>query len=147
MTDQKRVSDLVNIESFKPFLGVAVSWAVLSLVLVYLRAQVHGHYAQTLLTFVFFWIVCLFSLYALVRLVAILLDLGNESGEKRTLLTIQAFYWAFIKLVCVGILITGLIRASEAEYLGLALVLGSTTYLITPLVGGYLWSRRFRHHA
>ena len=131
----------------KPFVFVALSWAFLGVLLTGIRALSHGNLGVSLLTFGFFWLICILSLYALARVVAILLDLGNESSEKRTALTIQAFYWAFIKLACVGILITGLVRASEAEYLGLALVLGSTTYLITPLVGGYLWSRRFRHHA
>lgn len=126
-----------------PFFVVACAWLALGLALC---AQFPGSsigYAFGSLTLL--WAVCLLDLYSLARAVGAVLELSVTDGENRGRFTIQAFYWGLIKLLCLGIL--GIILFYGRSIPSAAMLIGTGTLVIVPLVGGYWWSQKVPQNA
>ena len=139
----------MDLKTAKPFFIIALAWLLLSGLLIFKKFGNSPEAVTVALGTLAFWGLSLVSLFVLAKLVSLILGLTTTPPEKRMGAAIQAFYWAVFKLACVGILITALIRASQATTpgFGLAVVLGMGTLCIVPLGGGYLWSRKGIHHA
>jgi hypothetical protein len=126
-----------------PFIGVAFAWLAFSSALC---LRFPGRSISYALASVFLlWLVCLIDLYSLSRAVGAVLELAATSGEKRGPLTIQAFYWGMIKLLCLGIL--GIILFYGRSIPPVSLLAGTGTLVVVPLLGGYWWSQRALRHA
>ena len=85
-------------------------------------------------------LLCLVDLVALARAVRAIFEYLGAPREKRVPLLIQASYWAFLKIACLGIFTVVLIRERTIPSAGL--LFGMATLVIVPLIGGFWWSRR-----
>jgi hypothetical protein len=126
-----------------PFLTVACAWLVLSLAMCARFPGVSTGYAFGSLALI--WALCLLDLYSLSRAVGALLELSTTSGENRGVLTIQAFYWGMIKLLCLGIL--GIVLFYGRSIPATSMLAGTGTLVVVPLVGGYRWSQKVPQNA
>jgi hypothetical protein len=123
----------------RSFVWVAMIWALLGL-----GASLFGVPREDALRGAF-WFLILFSvsaadLYSISRLVSAVLDLMAESTENRIPRLIQASYWGFLKLACLGIFTVLVFKGHEIPVI--ALLMGVGTMVFVPLVGGYWWSIR-----
>ncbi len=145
----RTASEQFTFSLMRPFFHVAWIWAAASKAVISYQLWGKPGVLKALVVFGAFWFLSICSLYSLARVVAMILDLGLVSQEKRTPLLIRASYWGLFKLVCVGILITALNLVSESAspYFRVAVSLGISTVCVVPLVGGYFWSRRVVEHA
>ncbi len=86
------------------------------------------------------WLVSVADLGVLAKGVSATLELATAVGEKRGKWVIQASYWGFLKLACLGIFATVLIKGHEIPVT--SLLTGIGTMVFVPLVGGLWWSKR-----
>jgi hypothetical protein len=99
------------------------------------------------------WTLCVLDLITLSKAIQAAFRLigqdPNYSGEvadqKRPALIVQAFYWGFIKLACLGTFTVILMRAQQIP--SSSLLLGLGTLVVVPIFGGFWWSKRELHHA
>jgi hypothetical protein len=118
----------------KPFVGAALFWGVIGSVWVIL---VSPEATRALAWMLGLWVICLFDLVALAKMFDAVLSLAAR-GVK-TAWMVQAFFWTAAKLACIAVVIAVLIAGKDAPQLGL--ILGSSTLVVVPLVGGLWWSR------
>ena len=131
--------------SIKFFLLPSLLWLVIGLALNGWLNSADPQLWNSFKWFTGLWVLCLFDLYALSRTLEAALGLMNEESEKRSALTIQAFYWGTIKLACLGIFGTILLKGDSIP--ATSLLLGLGTLIVVPLMGWYWWSHRILRHA
>lgn len=83
-----------------------------------------------------FNLISLVDLLASSRLIAHLLSLHSESVN-RTFSVLRASYWASIKIACLFIFGVTLLKGRLLPLFGL--LLGASTLLVVPVLGGILW--------
>jgi hypothetical protein len=86
------------------------------------------------------WAVSVADLAVLAKAVSCVLELATATAENRGTWIIQASYWGFLKLACLGIFATVLIMGHEIPVT--SLLTGVGTMVFVPLVGGLWWSKR-----
>jgi hypothetical protein len=136
---QAGVLELGGIRAATPFVKAAMIWAAVGAVLcVWLTptgtsavAAVLGMFGISLLSLMGFGAMAK-CFAAVARLVA------GGSGNRQSYV-IQAFYWAMIKLACLGLLVTILIYVREIPVVGI--LVGIATLVVVPLTGGLLWKQ------
>src|SRR4051812_29396409 len=121
------------------FFWVAIVWALLGLG-ASLFGAAHEDALRAAAWFGVLFSVSVADLYSISRLVAAVLDLMTDSNEKRIPRLIQASYWGFLKLACLGIFTVLVLKGREIPVV--ALLMGVGTMVFVPLVGGYWWSIR-----
>ncbi|MGK5083611.1 hypothetical protein WDW37_09925 [Bdellovibrionota bacterium FG-1] len=139
------IENSVDMKQLQPFIWVGLGWLVLGAVVCFVFSSTAQPPIKTFGWMALIWAFCLLDLYALARAVGAVLGLTTMTGKKRGALVIQASYWGVIKLACLGILGLILLRSSTIPTLGM--VLGSSTLIVTPLLGGYWWSQKVLRHA
>jgi hypothetical protein len=132
-------------QTVSPFLIVGLAWYVASAFLCFQFRHVGEPLWPVLKPMSMLWALCLFDLYCLARAVGAAIGFTSAQGEKRSALKIQASYWGFIKLACLGIL--GAILLGDRSIPAIGLLTGSATLVVVPLLGGYWWSQKVLHHA
>lgn len=137
-------SSQMNRQTVRPFLTVACAWLALGLVLC-ARFPGEESFSHAFGYLGLLWLVCLIDLYSLARAVGAVLEHSTAIPENRGALTIQAFYWGMIKLLCLGIL--GIILFYGRAIPATSLLVGTGTLVVVPLVGGYRWSQRVPQNA
>jgi len=121
-------------EAVKPFVWAALIWGVVASGWVILGSTEVGRALGWMLGL---WAICLFDLVALAKMFDAVLSLAARGVQTNWI--VQAFFWATAKLACIAVLIAVLIAGKDAPQLGL--ILGSSTLVVVPLVGGLWWSR------
>ncbi|MEK6580160.1 MAG: hypothetical protein AABZ55_13115, partial [Bdellovibrionota bacterium] len=91
------------------------------------------------------WFLCMMDLLAMARTIASLIRWMSASSRDRVSLIVQALYWGTIKLVCLAVFIVILIKSKSIP--PASLFLGIATLIVTPLLGGFWWSKRELQHA
>jgi hypothetical protein len=125
--------------SYRSFGAAAILWLLASTAITAL-ASATDDLLWALGWTVGLWAVSVADLGVLAKAVSALLELGTSSLENRGDWIIQASYWGFLKLACLGIFATVLIMGHEIPVA--SLLTGIGTMVFVPLVGGLWWSKR-----
>jgi hypothetical protein len=129
----------VNLRSVqKPFGIAALIWAVLSIGLCRYFAADTSQFITNLTWMVGLYLLSLCDLVALGKTIEGMLFVAEGSGENRAVRALQTFYWALLKLFCLGIFTIVLIKGKSIPSPGL--LLGMGTICVVPLLGGLFWS-------
>jgi hypothetical protein len=125
-------------KSLRPFAWAAAGWGVVG------TGWVLSSGAGGLVWMLGLWAICLLDLITLAQAVNGVLHLVTlpERGREaeRATWTVRAFFWWSAKVACIAALIAVLIAGKDAPQL--SLILGSSTLLVVPLVGGIWWGSR-----
>lgn len=141
----------MQLSTLRPFLYAALVWALCVATGAYFLEPTHP--VRAVLWALGLWALCIFDLFALAKVVrgALRLAAGqNEAGtadpvELRTALGLNTAFWGLIKLSCLGLFMGVLLKGVEIPT-G-SLLLGLSTLVVIPLLGGLIWSQRGLKHA
>jgi hypothetical protein len=128
-----------------PFTGATLAW-LLTAALLCLYFNPGGDPLATSLRWMFeIAAFCLVDLLALGMTLRAVIPLVAGVAEKRYLAALQAFYWATVKLACLGILTAVVLKSPHIPVPGLLTGLG--TLIFVPLMGGLWWNQKAYRHA
>ena len=118
-----------------PFLLIAFAWLLLGSFFIGMNLW-SGWFelAKNIGFFLAIWAISLLNLYTLTQVV---FGMNQGTGKK-------TFFWGLIKLFSLGILV-GLIYMGRTKSLPMTLILGISTCLVVPVVGGMIWSKDLKN--
>jgi hypothetical protein len=130
----------VNLKSIqKPFGTAAMIWALISIGVCRYFAANTAQFEINLLWLAGLYVLSLCDLVALGKTIEGMIFVADDAGENRAVRALQTFYWALLKLLCLGIFTVVLIKGKSIPSAGL--LLGMGTICFVPLLGGLFWSR------
>lgn len=124
--------------SYRSFYWSAILWALIATAIT-LFSSPKEEATRAIVWLGIFYAVSAADLYSISRLVATILELMATPPEKRIPGLIQASYWGFLKLACLGIFTALVFKGHEIP--STALLTGVGTMVFVPLVGGFWWSK------
>jgi hypothetical protein len=134
----------------KPFGIAALAWAVIGVAVCRIFAPSSSAFFSNLLWMTGLYCLSLCDLIALGKTVQGVLSIAasasadpKEGSENRAHRAIQTFYWAILKLACLGIFVGAMVLVSrEGKSIPTpGLLAGVGTVAMVPLLGGLFWSR------
>jgi hypothetical protein len=152
----------VNSSVHKPFGLAALVWAIAGVAICKIAAANSELFFTNLIWMAGLYLLSLCDLFTLGKTVQGILFIissgssnstgnlaGNSDGvglEKCAGRAIQTFYWAILKLACLGVFVLAMIFVSRGSHSGTAvptvgILAGVGTVAIVPLLGGLFWSR------
>ncbi len=138
--------DAYGFRELQPFFWSAGVWLFLGWGIHLYRLWGNAELFEGLAWFSLLGMLGLLDLWAMSQSIrGIFLWMGSESSEKRAAHALQAFYWGLIKLASLGILIAILVQGSTVPTV--SLVLGTSTLVVVPLIGGFWWNQKVLRHA
>lgn len=121
-------------KTWTPFTMTALGWLALSIGWVALGTWPNRQaYFQNLLILSGIWMLCLLNLLSLVKTIA---GLGNARVSG-----LQTAFWGAVKFFSLGFLVA-MIYLSKSKSMPITLVLGISTCLVVPVVGGTIWNTK-----
>lgn len=137
----------LNFRTLLPFLAIAIGWIILSAILC-LRFSGGEYESRRAVIWMFrLSFISLLDLLAIAKVIFYVFEIqrateeGPSSAIKRKFSIIRTSYWGAIKIVC--ILICGTILVKGSHLSGgippVGLVTGISTLVVVPLVGGLAW--------
>ncbi len=126
-----------------PFFWTGVAWGALGLVACYVIERPAFMAAIWTLGF---WIACMADLYAIARLVMALIRLSSaDDSTAKAVWTGQAMIWSVAKIAMLGILGAMVFFGRSAP--SVSVIVGLSTLVAVPLVGGIWWSHKETKYA
>lgn len=124
--------------TLRPFVGVALIWGAVALILAYRLGLPAPGAAMAWASGL--WALCVLDLWSLAKILHLALGFSNVPPERKGPYLFQTLFWGAAKVACLGSFTTALIFADGAPSSGI--LLGTATLVIVPLGGGFWWSQR-----
>ena len=125
---------------FFPFGLVSSLWLLLALAVCGYMSSTPEEWKASFVGAFILWAICNLDLLVLKNLVSNVLNLISLTDGNRLRVSIRALFWGVLKLICLGLFIIVLLKGHKIPTQGL--LLGVSTLVVIPLVGGFLWSQR-----
>lgn len=125
----------------RPFLWVALCWAALGVGVSAITDSGGEHGLAWLWGFGILWVLSLLDFYLIGKVVASLLSLVAENHSvNRSALVFRTILWGFAKLNVFALF--ALVFVFGDSIPGTPLLLGTSTLVVVPIVGGLWWSAK-----
>jgi hypothetical protein len=132
----------LGLKTLLPFIICGLIWAFVSAALCF-RYSVSADETRRALTWMLrLWLISMVDLLAIAKVIYYVFELQRpQEPQKRIFSVIHTSYWGAIKIACILICGTILVKGSHlpAGIPSVGLVSGISTLVVVPLAGGLVW--------